>query len=117
MLDLQSKTIVFCAKYLTNFSPIQYVYNVKSPFVVEKNNIYLKKKILCSHQEVHELKDLSLELSTLVYIISFTLLQSPLQVDMKIAGMKNALRLCNDFVWYSNTLETYRYGGCLNIEI
>ena len=48
LLDLQSKTIVFCAKYLTNFSPIQYVYNVKSPFVVEKNNIYLKKKI-CVH--------------------------------------------------------------------
>ena len=47
---------------------------------------------------------------SLVYIISFTLLQSPLQVDMKIAGMKNALRLCNDFVWYSNTLETYRDG-------
>ena len=34
----------FFAKYLTNFSPIQYVYNGRSPFVVEKNNIYLKKK-------------------------------------------------------------------------
>ena len=43
LLDLQSKTIVFCAKYLTNFSPIQYVYNVKSPFVVEKINLYLFK--------------------------------------------------------------------------
>ena len=58
----------FFAKYLTNFSPIQYVYNGRSPFVVERNNIYLKKKILCSHQEVHEFLDLSQELSTLVLI-------------------------------------------------
>ena len=29
---------------MTNFSPIQYVYNVKSPFVVEKNDINQKKE-------------------------------------------------------------------------
>ena len=69
LLDLQSKTIVFCAKYLTNFSPIQYVYNVKSPFVVEKNNIYLKKKFLCSYQDIHELMNFSCQLPTLVNLL------------------------------------------------
>ena len=73
LLDLQSKTIVFCAKYLTNFSPIQYVYNVKSPFVVEKNNIYLKKKFVFTsrHSRINEFqlsaahfKELSAALST-----------------------------------------------------
>ena len=56
-------------------------------------------------------------MSHYAYLISFKFLQSPRQVDMMIAGMKNAVRLCKDFVWYSNTLETYLDGGCLNIEI
>ena len=66
LLDLQSKTIVFCAKHLTNFSPIQYVYNVKSPFVVEKNDINQKKNFFCSLQDIHELMNLSCQLPTLV---------------------------------------------------
>ena len=51
---------------MTNFSPIQYVYNVKSPFVVEKNDINQKKKFFCSLQDIHELMNLSCQLPTLV---------------------------------------------------
>ena len=69
LLDLQSKTIVFCAKYLTNFSPIQYVYDEKSPYSVEKSDIYQIKKNLCSCQDIHESLELSPQLLTLTVLI------------------------------------------------
>ena len=58
---------------MTNFSPIQYVYNVKSPFVVEKNDINQKKNFLCSLQDIHELMNLSCQLPTLVNKVNFHL--------------------------------------------
>ena len=37
----------FWAKFLTNFSPIKHVYDVKSPCFVQKNQIYLNKSFFC----------------------------------------------------------------------
>ena len=50
LLHFQSKIIVFCAKYWPIFPTIRYVYDAKSPYFVEKNDIYLKKNILCARQ-------------------------------------------------------------------
>ena len=51
---------------MTNFSPIQYVYDEKSPYFVEKSDIYQIKKNLCSCQDIHESLELSPQLLTLV---------------------------------------------------
>ena len=37
----------FLCKILTNFSPIKHAYDVKSPYFVEKNHIYLIKSFFC----------------------------------------------------------------------
>ena len=45
------------------------VYDIKSPYSVEKSDIYQILKNLCSHQEIHESLELSTQLVTLVEIL------------------------------------------------
>ena len=63
------KTIVFCAKFLTNFSPIKYVYDVKSPYFVQKNQIYLNKSFFCLPHLIDEFVKVSRKVPTLVSLI------------------------------------------------
>ena len=49
----------------TNFSPIRHVNDVEGTYFVKKINIYLIKIVLCSPQDIHELKNLCCQPPTL----------------------------------------------------
>jgi hypothetical protein len=59
----------FLCKILTNFSHIRYVYDVKSPYFVKKNNIYLNKSIFVLLQPIYESFKVNKKLPTLVEIV------------------------------------------------
>ena len=44
----------FLCKILTDFSPIKHSYDVKSPYFVKKNHIYLIKSFFCLPHPIDE---------------------------------------------------------------
>ena len=66
LLQLQSKTIVFFAKFLTHFSPIEHEYDLKSPCFVKKNHIYQIKSFFCLPHPIDKFLKVNRKVSTLV---------------------------------------------------
>ena len=62
------KTIVFCAKLLTDFSPIKHAYDVKSPYFVKKNHIYLIKSFFCLPHPIEEFLKVNRKVPTLDFV-------------------------------------------------
>ena len=89
LVTCSEQIIVFCAKCRPIFSTIRYVYDVKSPYFVEKSDIYQIKKILCSQQDIHQSLELSLQLLTLVPAERLLTVSSPYMVKISYSICTN----------------------------